>query len=155
MSDYWSNLRQMLMLKEKLNSFNERLYRIENHTDRSVRVLADIDRAKTRMEDCLKALEQVDKLSKLTADIEAVFATNDYRRVRESLWVHTDHWYSPQTPDCGKDRAHATLCFHFARRRRIPRLSCTAFTSPDPSGDHGSTLYRAGNCEPQRQYVTV
>lgn len=73
---------QMLALKEKLNSFNERLYRIESHTDRSVRVLAEIDRAKTRMEDCLKALEQVDKLSKLTADIEAVFATNDYKRVR-------------------------------------------------------------------------
>lgn len=72
----------MLALREKLNSFNERLYRIESHTDRSVRVLADIDRAKTRMEDCLKALEQVDKLSKLTADIEAVFATNDYKRVR-------------------------------------------------------------------------
>lgn len=77
--------KEMLVLKEKLNSFNERLYRIESHTDRSVRVLADIDRAKTRMEDCLKALEQVDKLSKLTADIEAVFATNDYRRVHIAI----------------------------------------------------------------------
>lgn len=134
----------MLALREKLNSFNERLYRIESHTDRSVRVLADIDRAKTRMEDCLKALEQVDKLSKLTADIEAVFATNDYKRVRPlapSSTIICQALTVSLRVGGGEDRIDATLCLYSARRGGVPRLGRATVAVARSLGNDGGPAY--------------
>ena len=55
-----------------------------------MRRLAELDLAKERMEAVCQALEQVEKLSKLSQEVEGVFASNDYGKARSTR--HTTAW---------------------------------------------------------------
>jgi hypothetical protein len=57
---------------------------IEGNTDNSLEVLSALDTVKMSMEKCSSILVEAEKLKKLSEDVDNVFRTNDFRRVRSS-----------------------------------------------------------------------
>jgi hypothetical protein len=55
---------------------------IEGNADNSLEVLAALDTVKMSMEKCSSILVEAEKLKRLSEDVDNVFRTNDFRRVR-------------------------------------------------------------------------
>lgn len=55
---------------------------IEGNAGNSLEVLAALDAVKVSMEKCSSILVEAEKLKKLSEDVDNVFKTNDFRRVR-------------------------------------------------------------------------
>jgi hypothetical protein len=51
----------------------------------SLKLISELDKVKIRMETVTQALEEAEKLAKLTENIENVFATKDFQKVRSSI----------------------------------------------------------------------
>ncbi|MBN3275253.1 COG7 protein, partial [Polyodon spathula] len=64
-------------LKEQMVLVKEDIRKFEQDTVQSMQVLVEIDQVKSRMQDAAEALQEADKWSTLSADIEDTFKTQD------------------------------------------------------------------------------
>uniref|UniRef100_A0A3Q2VVH3 Conserved oligomeric Golgi complex subunit 7 n=1 Tax=Haplochromis burtoni TaxID=8153 RepID=A0A3Q2VVH3_HAPBU len=69
---------QMVMVKEDIKKF-------EQETVQSMQVLVEIDQVKSRMQLAAEALQEADKWSTLSADIEETFKTQDFKVISSKL----------------------------------------------------------------------
>ncbi|XP_053721728.1 conserved oligomeric Golgi complex subunit 7 [Synchiropus splendidus] len=69
---------QMILVKEDIKKF-------EQDTVRSMQVLVEIDQVKSRMQLAAEALQEADKWSTLSADIEDTFKTQDFTIISSKL----------------------------------------------------------------------
>uniref|UniRef100_A0A3Q0RC77 Conserved oligomeric Golgi complex subunit 7 n=1 Tax=Amphilophus citrinellus TaxID=61819 RepID=A0A3Q0RC77_AMPCI len=69
---------QMVMVKEDIRKF-------EQETVQSMQVLVEIDQVKSRMQLAAEALQEADKWSTLSADIEETFKTQDFAVISSKL----------------------------------------------------------------------
>eukprot|EP01116_Phalansterium_solitarium_P021414 TRINITY_DN6645_c0_g1_i1.p1 TRINITY_DN6645_c0_g1~~TRINITY_DN6645_c0_g1_i1.p1 ORF type:complete len:861 (-),score=300.25 TRINITY_DN6645_c0_g1_i1:236-2818(-) len=74
-------------LKRKLDSFTDSLSRLEDGTLTSMRMLAELDKVKMRMEGVFTALREAEKISKLSESIEQIMGSNDFQKIAEELDV--------------------------------------------------------------------
>ncbi len=65
------------------------MLQIEGNADNSLEVLAALDTVKMSMEKCSSILVEAEKLKRLSEDVDNVFRTNDFRRVRAPSCVCT------------------------------------------------------------------
>lgn len=65
------------LLKEQMVLVKEDIRKFEQDTVQSMQVLVEIDQVKSRMQDAAEALQEADKWSTLSADIEETFKTQD------------------------------------------------------------------------------
>ncbi|XP_056153347.1 conserved oligomeric Golgi complex subunit 7 [Lampris incognitus] len=72
-------------LKEQMVLVKEDIKKFEQDTVQSMQVLVEIDQVKTRMHMAAEALQEADKWSTLSADIEETFKTQDFAVISSKL----------------------------------------------------------------------
>uniref|UniRef100_A0A3P8WXH6 Conserved oligomeric Golgi complex subunit 7 n=1 Tax=Cynoglossus semilaevis TaxID=244447 RepID=A0A3P8WXH6_CYNSE len=72
-------------LKEQMVLVKEDIQKFEQDTVRSMQVLVEIDQIKSRMQVAADALQEADKWSTLSADIEETFKTQDFAVISSKL----------------------------------------------------------------------
>uniref|UniRef100_H0X3T8 Conserved oligomeric Golgi complex subunit 7 n=1 Tax=Otolemur garnettii TaxID=30611 RepID=H0X3T8_OTOGA len=115
---------QMILVKEDIKKF-------EQDTSQSMQVLVEIDQVKSRMQLAAESLQEADKWSTLSADIEETFKTQDIAVISAKLTgMQNSLMMLVDTPD------YSEKCVHLeALKNRLEALASpqiiTAFTSQD------------------------
>lgn len=76
---------EAFFLKEQMVLVKEDIKKFEQDTVQSMQVLVEIDQVKTRMQLAAEALQEADKWSTLSADIEETFKTQDFAVISSKL----------------------------------------------------------------------
>lgn len=106
-------------LKEQMVLVKEDIKKFEQDTVQSMQVLVEIDQVKSRMQLAAEALQEADKWSTLSADIEETFKTQDFAVISSKLTsMQTSLAMLVDTPD------YSEKCVHLeALKNRLEALA--------------------------------
>ncbi|XP_034415094.1 conserved oligomeric Golgi complex subunit 7 [Cyclopterus lumpus] len=108
-------------LKEQMVLVKEDIKKFEQDTAQSMQVLVEIDQVKSRMQVAAEALQEADKWSTLSADIEETFKTQDFAIISSKLTsMQNSLAMLVDTPD------YSEKCVHLeALKNRLEALAST------------------------------
>ncbi|KAM8836758.1 conserved oligomeric Golgi complex subunit 7 [Spinachia spinachia] len=112
-------------LKEQMVLVKEDIKKFEQDTVQSMQVLVEIDQVKSRMQLAAEALQEADKWSTLSADIEETFKTQDFAVISSKLTsMQTSLAMLVDTPD------YSEKCVHLeALKNRLEALASPQIVS--------------------------
>ncbi|XP_041134291.1 conserved oligomeric Golgi complex subunit 7-like isoform X1 [Polyodon spathula] len=113
-------------LKEQMVLVKEDIRKFEQDTVQSMQVLVEIDQVKSRMQDAAEALQEADKWSTLSADIEETFKTQDIVVISSKLTsMQSSLAMLVDTPDYSEKCVHLEALKNRLEAMASPKIVAT------------------------------
>ncbi|KAK6481641.1 conserved oligomeric Golgi complex subunit 7 isoform X1 [Huso huso] len=113
-------------LKEQMVLVKEDIRKFEQDTVQSMQVLVEIDQVKSRMQDAAEALQEADKWSTLSADIEETFKTQDVVVISSKLTsMQSSLAMLVDTPDYSEKCVHLEALKNRLEAMASPKIVAT------------------------------
>ncbi|MED6270796.1 Golgi transport complex subunit 7 [Characodon lateralis] len=113
-------------LKEQMVLVKEDIKKFEQETVQSMQVLVEIDQVKSRMQLAAEALQEADKWSTLSADIEEIFKTQDLEVISSKLTsMQNSLFMLVDTPDYSEKCVHLEALKNRLEAMASPQIVAT------------------------------
>eukprot|EP01132_Coremiostelium_polycephalum_P005100 gene5100-6347_t len=77
--------KESLKLKTKIKSINQKIEQMHCNTSETVALISKLDLAKMRIDQSIRSLKEAEKLLSFSSQVDALFASNDYAKITETL----------------------------------------------------------------------
>eukprot|EP01103_Thecamoeba_quadrilineata_P015196 TRINITY_DN4723_c0_g1_i2.p1 TRINITY_DN4723_c0_g1~~TRINITY_DN4723_c0_g1_i2.p1 ORF type:complete len:751 (+),score=172.57 TRINITY_DN4723_c0_g1_i2:134-2386(+) len=77
--------KEAFAMKQRLDDFDENLFKIETRGGNPISILSELDRVKSNMEICLKAIQEAENLTKIMSEIDSLFGSNNIQLIASQV----------------------------------------------------------------------